>query len=84
MMGVGKNITLWHDRWHPLQILYYIFGYRVIHDAASNVKAKVASVLQGKKCHPEPASPYALVAMEKSLERHYCTHLATTSTCVKW
>ena len=40
-MGTGNKIFVWH----PNRILYHKYGHRAIYDAASNLNAKVSSVL---------------------------------------
>ena len=45
----GSTISLWHDRWHPNGVLYQTYGHRIVHDAASNLQAKVSSVIQNKE-----------------------------------
>jgi hypothetical protein len=46
---MGTNISLWHDWWHPLEVLYEKFGHRVVYDATSHVVAKLSSVLVDKQ-----------------------------------
>jgi hypothetical protein len=48
-VGDGSTISLWHDRWHPNGVLYQTYGHRIVHDAASNLQAKVSSVIQNKE-----------------------------------
>ena len=47
-VGDGKTIFLWHDLWHPAEVLVQRYGFRVIYDAASNPEAKVDFVLKDK------------------------------------
>ncbi|KAK3229312.1 hypothetical protein Dsin_001193 [Dipteronia sinensis] len=41
-----KNIYLWFDAWHPDEVLYEKYGYRVIYDAHSKLEARLDSVIQ--------------------------------------
>jgi hypothetical protein len=50
-VGIGSNIHLWVDAWHPFGALVDKFGYRVIYDSHSKLEAKLESVLkQGEWC----------------------------------
>lgn len=43
-VGDGKNIFLWLDWWHLDGVLYQVYGYRMVHDAASSTEAKLVCV----------------------------------------
>ena len=45
-VGSGKNIHLWHNRWHPNTALFLKYGHRIMYDAASSSNALLSSVLQ--------------------------------------
>jgi len=47
-VGDGTSIYLWLDCWHPDNILYDKYGYRVIYDSRSSMDAKLSSVLNGR------------------------------------
>jgi hypothetical protein len=44
-----STIFLWHDRWHPNGELYQTYGHKIVYDAASNLHAKVSSVIHNKE-----------------------------------
>lgn len=48
LVGDGNNIHLWLDQWHPDGILLEQYGYRVIYDARSKIKAKLSTVMHGR------------------------------------
>jgi hypothetical protein len=60
-VGNGENIHLWLDSWHPLGILFEVFGYRVVYDAQSNLEAKLSSVIINGDWFWKPARSDALV-----------------------
>ena len=43
-VGDGKNIFLWLNWWHLDGVLYQVYGYRMVHDAASSIEAKLVCV----------------------------------------
>ncbi len=45
-VGNGQNIQMWFDRWDPDGALFEKYGFRVIYDAHSNLKAKLSTVLK--------------------------------------
>lgn len=45
-VGDDSNISLLHDNWHPLGVLYTRFGHMVVYDAAHCMEAKVSSMHQ--------------------------------------
>jgi hypothetical protein len=66
-VGIGSNIHLWVDAWHPFGALVDKFGYRVIYDSHSKLEAKLESVLkQGEWCW-RPARSEELVAIQSRL-----------------
>jgi hypothetical protein len=66
-VGIGSNIHLWVDAWHPFGALVDKFGYRVIYDSLSKLEAKLESVLkQGEWCW-RPARSEELVAIQSRL-----------------
>lgn len=54
-VGDGTSIYLWLDWWHPDNILYDKYGYRVIYDSRSSMDAKLSSVLNGRNWEWQPA-----------------------------
>jgi hypothetical protein len=54
-VGDGTSIYLWLDCWHPDNILYDKYGYRVIYDSRSSMDAKLSSVLNGRNWEWQPA-----------------------------
>jgi hypothetical protein len=63
----AKIIYLWHDIWHPDEILFMKYGFRVIYDASSRPEAKVDSVLKNKTWVWKPARSEDLVTIQSQL-----------------
>ena len=40
-VGNGESVWCWFDNWHSEGPLYQKFGYRIVYDAASNLKARM-------------------------------------------
>jgi hypothetical protein len=66
-VGDGSTIFLWHDRWHPNGVLYQTYGHRVVYDAASNLHAKVSSVIHNKEWCWCPARSEDMVDIQRKL-----------------
>ena len=66
-VGDGSTISLWHDRWHPNGVLYQTYGHRIVYDAASNLQAKVSSVIQNKEWCWCPARSEDMVEIQSKL-----------------
>jgi hypothetical protein len=58
---------MWLDNWNPLRVLFDGFGYRVVYDSHSRLKAKLDSVLkEGLWCW-RPACSEELVIIKSRL-----------------
>jgi hypothetical protein len=66
-VGIGENIFLWFDCWHPDGILIDVFGHRAVYDAQSNLKAKLSSVILNGDWYWRPARSDALVEIQSKL-----------------
>lgn len=66
-MGDGKNIHLWLDWWHPDDVLYEQYGYKVVYDARSKMEAKLSSVIKRKWWEWQPAKSEDLVSIQSKL-----------------
>jgi hypothetical protein len=68
-VGTGSPIHMWLDNWHPLGVLFDRFGYRVVYDSHSRLKAKLDSVLkEGLWCW-RPARFEELVIIQSRLPK---------------
>jgi hypothetical protein len=66
-VGDGENIHLWLDHWHLCGILFDSYGFRVVYDAQSRLKAKVSSVIKNKVWYWKAARSNALVDIQSRL-----------------
>jgi hypothetical protein len=55
------------DWWHPDDVLYEQYGYKVVYDARSKMEAKLSSVIKGKKWEWQLAKSEDLVSIQRKL-----------------